>query len=491
MGLTEISLVEFWNRLVSLEVRTRAIERRFGTLQLYALQRTRIFYALANAVGLFDDPHPHFTKPAPVEGELPRGWRKLVPEAQDVIVPFRRRVAGAEPYSDSIVAKLLKESESIRVLDFNLPSEPSSASKGIIPELNLELLRRQFAVDEAKAVERIMRFTSRRPQVHGWQKLISEFEAEFGVSLEKFKKYPQWFVRRTLAEQRGFEKLFRQMKTKSLYIVNAYSEPSIVLGARRAGVKVHEIQHGFISQLHPAYSFGPVTQSEYIAESLAHNDAKNKPTRKKIGPRLDASPDELLTWGTFWGSDVVLPRGTKLRVTGATLPFEIYRTLALSENRIINKQVLFSSQGAIANQLFKAAYETALKLPDYTIIYRLHPNESLADFETLLEKQNRLTEASGGQPPKNLQLSHRHPIFLDLVSQSEYLIGAFSTTLYEGLALGCKVLVLPIAGVENVRPAIAAGDITLITSLDEISTALLSARKAVNPEKYYARDENA
>ncbi|MEO0024442.1 MAG: hypothetical protein RL196_883, partial [Actinomycetota bacterium] len=204
--------------------------------------------------------------------------------------------------------------------------------------------------------------------------------------------------------------------------------------------------------------------------------------------RLDAAPDELLTWGSFWGSTFSLARGTRTRVTGPTSPFKSYRDLALSENRVISKQVLFSSQGAIAAQLFKAAFATAQKLPDHQIIYRLHPNESLAEFESQLEQANRCLREAGIEPPKNFRLSHRDPIFLDLVSQSEYLIGAFSTTLFEGLALGCKVLVLPIAGFENVQPAIDAGDITLITNLDDLPAALRSARKAENPEKYYARE---
>ena len=88
--------------------------------------------------------------------------------------------------------------------------------------------------------------------------------------------------------------------------------------------------------------------------------------------------------------------------------------------------------------------------------------------------------------PKNFSLSHKDPIFLDLVSQSEYLIGAFSTTLFEGLALGCKVLVLPLSGYQNVLPAIASGDLTLISNLEELPTYLAKAKVAADPHRYYA-----
>jgi hypothetical protein len=93
--------------------------------------------------------------------------------------------------------------------------------------------------------------------------------------------------------------------------------------------------------------------------------------------------------------------------------------------------------------------------------------------------------------PANFSLSHRDPIFLDLVSQSEFLIGAFSTTIFEGLALGCKALVLPLPGFENVQPAIDAGDITLITDLENLPATLASARRAEHPEKYYSKEDHA
>jgi hypothetical protein len=465
-----LDLESFWARFEAVEARTHALSRRFGTVQLYALQRTRIFYAIAEQLGLFDNPHPHFTK-----SELPAGVAAItkldnLAPADAVVIPFRRRVGGTDPYSDVIRKQLAKDGRRVRVIDF----VPAAGLDGTFAdlaadEIDLERLKAYFAETHAVAVARIMKFTSRRPQVQSWQKLISEFESAFGISLEKFKKYPQWLVRRTLAEKIGFAQLFKKLGAKDLYLVNAYSEPSIVLGAKKAGLKVHEIQHGFISAFHPAYSFAGRGRQA----------------------RIDSAPHEILTWGSYWGSGVSLAKGTKLRVTGPTAPFNEYRAKALSENRIVPKQVLFTSQGAIALELFNAALATAAALPDHNIIYRLHPNEALEDFEALLEAARHLAKAKGQTLRANFILSHRDPIFLDLVSRSEFLIGAFSTTLFEGLALGCKVLVLPLNGYENTKPAILAGDITLITSLEELPAALKVARRAQHPEKYYAKEDHA
>ena len=478
-----VTLDAFWHDFLLVEKRTKALSRRFGTIQLYAIQRTRIFYAIAEQLGLFENPHPHFTKPA-VDVSVPaiENLDGLSPSAS-VFVPFRRRVGGREPYSEAVLARLSDAQKPARVIDFHPRLNSLGDYAPVSPdELDLERLKAFFAESTKERVARIMRFTSRRPQVEAWQRLIAEFEKAFDIKLEKFQKYPQWLVRRTLAEQIGFADLFRKLQATDLYIVNAYSEPSIVLGAHRAKMRVHEIQHGFISAYHPAYSFG-----------LASDAGRG---RIKRGPKLDSAPDTILTWGAYWGRGLRLANKTAVEVSGPSQPFCEYRNLVLSERRIVAGQILFTSQGAIARELFAAALATARAMPDHRVIYRLHPNEALADFDALIEEHRSTASAGPGGDeqsavPANFSLSHRDPIFLDLVSQSEYLIGAFSTTLFEGLALGCKVLVLPLSGYENVLPAINAGDITLISNLEDLPNALASARLAENPFEYYAKEDHA
>lgn len=453
---------QFWQRFLAAEARTGAVKARFSGVQLYPLLRTRIFYAIAQELGLFDNPHPNFAK-GELDPELPaiENWTNLE-RVDAVVVPFRRRVAGAEPYSDRILEQLRAAGKSVRVLDFMPVNPDGTTNPGQLADLDLERLRAAFALKFTEQVNKNLRITSREPAENRWTKIVSGFETEFGITLPKFEKYPKYLVRRSLVEQLGFAELFTALGAKDLYLVNAYSEPSLVLGAKKAGLTVHEIQHGFISEYHPAYSY---------------------PKRGLFRQKVESVPQEILTWGNYWGSGVTLPAGTKTVVTGPTAPFAEYRSKALAESRIVAKQVLFTSQGAIGQELFGAAVETARALPDHSVIYRLHPNESLADYEQLGAK---LSQAAGKPLPSNLSLSHRDPIFLDLVSCSEYLIGAFSTTLFEGLALGCKVLVLPLSGYENVRPAIASGDLTLIDSLEALPALLAVAKPAADPSRYYA-----
>ena len=454
----------FWERFVAVEAKSCAVKARFSGVQLYPLLRTRIFYAIAQGIGLFDNPHPNFSK-----AELPEGLPELpdfhsLPQVDAIVIPFRRRVAGAEPYSDALRDRLAAEGKSVRVIDFDFDEEAYAKDPSV---LDLGRLREHFAGLYTEQVNKNLRITSREPAENRWTKIVSAIESEFGIELEKFKKYPKYLVRRTLVDELGFANLFSRLGAKELYIVNAYSEPSLVLAAKKAGLTVTEIQHGFISRFHPAYSY-PVT-------GFGAGFRKQK---------VDSVAQQIATWGSYWGQDTVLPKGTKTVVTGPTKPFADYRAKALAQNRIVPNQVLFTSQGAIGVELFQAAVSVARKQPELKVIFRLHPNESLADFEALAVAQANIDALP---MPTNFSLSHKDPIFLDLVSQSEYLIGAFSTTLFEGLALGCKVLVLPLSGYQNVLPAIASGDLTLISRLEALPEYLAQAKTATDPFRYYSQ----
>ena len=458
-----MNLEQFWKRFTSAENRVRANSARFSGVQLYPLLRTRIFYALAQEVGLFDNPHPNFSKPELPEGLPPLPRFEGLAKADAVVVPFRRRVQGTDPYSDVIIEKLKAEGESVTVIDFDFDEAAYSQNPQI---LDLARLREVFAAEYTEQVNKNLRITSREPAERRWASIVSGLEAEFDVSLEKFRKYPKYLVRRALIDQLGFGKLFKALGARELYLVNAYSEPALVLAAKAAGLLVTEIQHGFISEFHPAYSY-----------------PKTGLLRRKQS--IDSVPHRIATWGAYWAgpsSGVSLPKGCSTLVTGPTKPFAEYRAKALAESRIVPNRVLFTSQGAIGEDLFRAATAVARNNSELEVIYRLHPNESLHDYEALAARIS--TDAP---LPANLSLSHRDPIFLDLVSQSEYLIGAFSTTLFEGLALGCKVLVLPLSGYENVLPAIAAGDMTLVSSLESLPKYLAEAKPASDPYGYYAQ----
>ena len=422
---------EFWNRFTRLEAEHGLLELQIGGKHLYALRRVKFFYGVAVALGIYSDPHPATAasseKPKPVSLDFSK-----VEETPTVVVPFRRLVGGVDPYSQTIAGLL----ENPQVLEWDWIARVQQTAR---------------AAARSSLLGKVSRKLTRGTLEAKWAKVVSLFEREFGVNLSNLQ-LPKAFLMNLEADVKVFSDYFRQSKVRDLYLIDAYSNQWLVMAAHEAGVRVHEIQHGFVNEFHPAYSF-PLGS-----------------------PKFSHTPDELLVWGDFWTQGVTLPSGMLVRVSGASKLFNEYRT-KLAKIKRNEKQVMFTSQGAVSAELQRAAVSAAKALPDFEIVYRLHPNEALESYpKTGL--------------PKNFSYSHKSPVFLELLAESAYLVGAFSTTLYEGMALGSRVLVLPLPGFENMRRAIESGDVTVINDIERIGESIRAAKPAANPDNYYAKENS-
>ena len=433
---------EYWRRFNEVEKRHGLLNFRIDGFSVYALRRVKFYYEVAIALGLFNDPHPSAggaaEKPEPISVDF-SGTKKT----PVVVVPFRRLVAGTDPYSQTIFDRLVRDGKEPVLLDWDwLARVRESARSKYLKDLRSKWRPSTFRSKWADKFE--------EKDVAGkWLPIVAHFEQEFGVQLPKLALPERWFPRFKV-EVDALTRYFKTAKVRELYIVDAYSNQSIVIAAHRAGVKVSEIQHGFVSEYHPAYSF-PLGS-----------------------PWQEQTPNRLLVWGEFWTQGLSLPRGMKAEVSGPSAQFASYRK-SLSAVARKQKQILFTSQGAVSEELQKVAVATANAMPDYEIVYRLHPNEQLESYP-----QKNL--------PKNFSYSHKNPVFLELLASCGYLVGAFSTTLYEGMALGAKVLVLPLPGYENMQRAIDSGDVTLVTDLKRMPEFIREAKVAANPDIYYAKE---
>jgi len=428
---------EFWEKFQRAELAGDAFGVSTLGYQLYPALRTRLYYQLAQELGIFDDPHPQSQKSE--ASELGQSPAEIFGDCSDLIIPFARKVGGADPYSEAFIAGLPK----LRQLEI---SDPEAA-------LDVERIKAYGAQKFDRMVYELMLKEKVRDVRERWGQMNQAFASEFGVDLGKFAEFPAWWVRRYISQCMAFKDFFVQAGLKRLWIVNAYSHPSVVVGAKQAGAKVFEIQHGFISSSHPAYSYPRV--------------------------RIQTAPNRLLVWGEFWRQSARLPKGERAVVTGPSLAFGRQRAKVAAATKQPGS-ILFTSQGAIGDQLFEQACTWAELLPEHQVTFRLHPNESLDHYETK-------------QRPSNLSLSHKEPSFLELLSETEYLVGVFSTTLYEGLSFGAKVIVLPIAGYENALPAIERGSMLLApTELNAASLRqfLEDAKPPRDARIYYADKTN-
>ena len=429
---------EFWEKFQHAERAGGAFEVTTLGYQLYPPLRTRLYYQLAQELGIFDDPHPASGQTEPVE--LAQTPAEIFGSCEELIIPFVRKVGGIDPYSESFIEAMPK----LRQLEI---SDPAAA-------LDVERIKTYGATKFDRVVYELMLKEKVRDVRERWDRMNQGFVDEFGIGLGKFAEFPAWWVRRYIGQCMAFKEFFEQIGLRRLWLVNAYSHPAVVVGAKQAGAKVLEIQHGFISNSHPAYSYPKL--------------------------RIQSAPNRLLVWGDFWKQSARLPKGARAVVTGPSLAFLRQREKA----REAAKQpgsILFTSQGAVGDQLFAEACRWAELLPSQRVTFRLHPNESLEHYESK-------------RRPGNLSISHKEPSFLDLLAQTEFLVGVFSTTLYEGLSFGAKVVVLPISGYENALPAIERGSMQLAPASPdgaELQSFLAKAKPPSDAKIYYADRTNA
>jgi hypothetical protein len=432
-----VEYLEFWERFRKAEDQGDVFNLKALGFDIYPMLRTRFYYQLAQELGVFDNPHPN---PEPKQDPEPLDSLGVLAgrKAKVVVVPFVRKVAGVDPYSKPITDALPDA----------LVLEHESAG-----EFDIQRIRALGKIKYDSYIQEQLLKQKVRDQKERWDKMVQAFASELGASLGKFDEYPAWLIRRYIAECLIFRDFFKALGTKKLYIVNAYSSPFLVVGAKLAGAKVLELQHGFISEYHPAYSYPKL--------------------------RVQSAADKVLVWGKYWAKAARFPKGSMPVVVG---PAENYLKAREQVSLVAKKpnSILFSSQGAVGKELFAAALSWAKLLPDFAITFRLHPNEDLADYQAL-------------EGAANLSLSHKTPTFLEVLGEHEYLVGGFSTTLYEGVSFGLKVLVLPLSGYQNVQPALDAGDMTLVPnrpSAQELKNLLLQAKPSANPYSYYAASLN-
>ncbi len=415
-----MKLDEFWERFQRVERETEALRFKVLGFQIWPLLRTKIFYQIATQIGLFENPHPNREDKA-------ESQPMSLPKAKEIVIPFSRKVMGEDPYSNWLKDHLKDPLFIDHQGDGGLDSFKSGFSE-------------KYEEHVARAMRRLV--SKNKPEA--WRKITKGFEDEFNIEIKSYAEYPKWFIRRSIVEALGFRALIRKTGAKKLYIVNAYSHPTVVLGAKLARVRVYELQHGFISNLHPAYSY----PSNSSVQSL---------------------PNVLLCWGEHWKESFSKAKNLRVEIIGANPSFWDY----LRKTHPKSNRVVITSQGAIGNKLFAIAENFAKFLDTYEVIFRLHPNEDPEQYSTNL---------------KNLEISHREPKFLDLIASAEYLVGGFSTTLFEGAALGCKVIVVDVPGIENIKSAIESKEFYFLENRDQKSIKdAIGLSKTVSAERYYAQ----
>ena len=421
---------ELYERFLELERREGLMHRTIGDVRYWHLVRFYVF--TRSVIGRFvkvDASHPDFEPSAcgnrsftrRVLGKL-RRWATAVAglTLHNPLLAFRRRdvlfslTPRQTDFGDGrkvsvlldFFTPLLKSSSAL--LEIVLATGPTSQPFGR-RVFWLRETRRLF--DKCGKSEGFAKYAAaRRREAETVAKLLT---AEFDVDIaadDVVSHIDYAFLTRE-AYLPVFRTLLRRVSPKVVVTAVQYYTPNFILAeaAHELGITVVELQHGTVYPAHAAYNL-PENGSVY-------------------------SPDVFLAWGGRWAEQVRnYPLGETL-LLGYPYIEHCLKLYPPRPRRACEPfRVLFVSQGPVARSMVGIAAELRKLLPvdGFSIVYKLHPNESRTWRARYPELQT-----AGVEVVENLKRN-----VYECLANADVSVGLNSTALIEGFAWGVRALVL-------------------------------------------------
>ncbi|WP_306591085.1 hypothetical protein [Geothrix sp. 21YS21S-4] len=204
-----------------------------------------------------------------------------------------------------------------------------------------------------------------------------------------------------------YKRILERAQPRLLCLDNAcYGRRAYILRiAREMGIQTGEFQHGLISPAHPAYNYPKeVTESHPYTVYL---------------------PQTILTFGSYWSDCIRVP------VEKVPVGFSYLQEEAAKSALSPQLDVLVISDGVNPQTYIDLISALAEQDPSLRICFKMHPGE--------MPFAERRYARLMGIP--QVRLAGPEPIY-GLIGAARYVVGCFSTALYEALAFGKRPFVL-------------------------------------------------
>ena len=249
--------------------------------------------------------------------------------------------------------------------------------------------------------------------------------------------------------------LLAKIKPRILIVVDGSICGHFVWAARTLSIPSIELHHGNISKCHLSYHY-PYTKKESV----------------------EIFPDYLLTFGAFWNTAADFPiYSGNIKAIG----FHHFNYLRskFKNLRKRNKQILFISQRSIGKRLWPVALTLSDKLPDYSVIFKLHPNQ-------YVDWQKEFSLLSNPLPSNMTITTGEEPGLYQLLAESCCQVGVFSTALYEGLGFGLKTIIMKLPGWQYMKPVINSTNIKIASNVEQLADYIKTKEcSTIDSEKFF------
>ncbi len=247
-------------------------------------------------------------------------------------------------------------------------------------------------------------------------------------------------IKRFKSEYILYNKLFKRKNPKNIYLTSSGDKSPLIKAAKDNNIEVNELQHGLIVKEGLISHFPDV-----IEDSLAY------------------FPDKFFVWKelNMWTSKLPVSQNNIVGFTNRHLEYMLKQS---SQYKRKLNQILIISQPYCSQEILKFVMNNLDSMESWNIVYKIHPSENLSYFSDKNENQFSQYE--------NLAFVNNTTSIYQLFAESQYVIGVFSTALFEASYFGCKVLLLDLPGVEIASSLIRNGKARLVKSDDKLLDVL-------------------
>lgn len=222
-----------------------------------------------------------------------------------------------------------------------------------------------------------------------------------------------------------FNSLLKKKQPKEIYIVNFCDKPALITAAKRNGIKVIDIQHGFMSPDDIIYHYPNVE-----AGSLKY------------------FPDKFYAWPQLWFEGCRIPlKQEDIFIFGNRFLDDQknnYKHIVKEQNTL-----LIISQPTLTRQIATAVLNNSKVFETYKILYKLHP----AEYNTAFD----LPEFKALAQVKNLSFVDKGTDLYELFAASKTVLGVYSAALIEAVSFNCRVMLFQLPGVEMMKTFVEKG----------------------------------
>lgn len=300
--------------------------------------------------------------------------------------------------------------------------------------------RRHFEIIEIllNYYHKFMNVKLSKDELEKVQVLNRRINAEFNIFMDLRQKISKELPRFKISYW-IFKKVLQIKKPQRVYLVVNYGWMApLISAAKDLRIETIELQHGTFSDYHLGYSF---------------------PNEKK---EIAYFPSKFWVWNDFWKGMCKLPLNDSEIISYRFKYFDSERKKFVDCKKFPD-QIIVISQGAIGYKLAEAVLANMDRLTRYKVKYKLHPGEYGSwEHNPHLVKLKQLSNVE-------VLADNKIPLY-QLLAESKYLVGVFSTAVFEGLDFGCELILMDLPGIEYMKNLIDQGKAKLVKDGDWIAS---------------------